>query len=182
MEVLTELLKKEYSENVYIELFNILETGDNYTKNLNGIFFDLKNVEPSKIQMCIKYLNSINKNIEDHFEKLTTRETIEKEYKSIINNKREKKKEKQKEKVVTIRKPIDPKWLKPIKYKGAYARIDDVLHNRKTKVPKEKAKEKLKEIEEIEEEIEKSDEEIQSEEEEDLFGESSSDEDDKSIS
>lgn len=176
MEVLTELLKKNYSENVYIALFNILEEGDNYSKNLNGIFFNLKDVEANKIQMCIKYLDGINKNIEDHFEKLTTRETIEKEYKSIINNKREKKTEKVREKVVETRNPIDPKWLKPIKYKGSYARIEDVLHHRKIRIPKEKVKETEEETEDVDEvELD----EVQSEE---MFGESSSDEDDKSIS
>lgn len=177
MDELTELLKKEYSENVYIEIFKILKDGENYTKNLNGIFFNLKNIDISKIQQCIDYLKHINKNIEDHLEKITTREIIEKEYKNIINRK-EKKQVKVKEKIKQTRREIDPKWLKPIKYTGSYARLDDVLNGRKSKTQKQKQKEKTEEIEEQSDEEEQE----ESDAQEDLFGQSSSEEDDKSIS
>lgn len=133
MEQLTEMLKKKYSDNVYIGIFNILQNEENYSFNSNGIFFNLKNVEQEKIQRCIEYLKNIEINIEDHIEKLSVRENIENDYKTILNEKKPKKPKKIIQR--KVQKEVQPP--KPKKFKGAYARINDILHHRKSKIKKE---------------------------------------------
>ena len=179
---LTELLKETYPKNVYIDIFRIL-IDEKYVTNSNGVFFDLDKVSDKKIQDCIYYLNSIQTNIEDHFQQLNIRESIEDDFKKKINSKTVKKQEKKVEKKQKVDKPIKDPFAKKV-YKGVYSRLDRVIRGVK-KEEKNTRKIKKEETQEEEEDLKEFEEGCESEEEivedVDIFGEDSDEESDNII-
>jgi len=63
---------KKHKRKYYIQLFNIIDKHNiKYTKNLNGIFFNLKNVDNNILLEINNFLDSID-NIVDESETDTT--------------------------------------------------------------------------------------------------------------
>jgi hypothetical protein len=167
---LYNLLKQKYIKDVYVNVFEILNTGSDakFSTNSNGIFFNLVDVNDDAVNRCVGYLESIDTNLEDHFKSLNIREELENSYKSSLVTKKRvyvntyKKPEQTKTSVV---KPVEKKPLK-----GVYKRIDQRLKGLKMDEVKIVKKEIKKDSDE-EDILKKED-----SDDEDLFGEESDEE------
>lgn len=165
---LAQLLKKKYTNKVYIDIFNILNE-EKYSSNSNGIFFNLKEIPDIKIDNCIHYIQSLSHNIQDHIKNLSIREDLQEEYKNSIDIS---KKKETKSYIPELKtkyqkgesKEIVSPFVKKVYKSKVFKRLDNIMLGKKKE---EKNQKKIVITEKLEDSIDEND--------EDLFGDEDSD-------
>lgn len=65
------LMEKEYTRKVYFYIFNILtKNGEKYTRNSNGVFFNLSEIKKETATEIRDYLSTIQNTMASHMEYL----------------------------------------------------------------------------------------------------------------
>lgn len=130
--ILHNLLEtNKYPKQIYIDLFNILSEGSNYTSNSNGIFFNLSQVREDLVIDALGKLSKVTENLEKYNKSLIEeREKKIEIFKNLPVEQKTKVKPKEKKSTkMEKKKVVNPFFT--IEYKGVYKRLDSIIKGRK---------------------------------------------------
>lgn len=126
-----------FEKEIYFNIFKILHEANKieYINNSNGVFFNLTKSDQGPAREVMEYIYRISASESEYVSTLNKRETTEKEYKKIIEEKQYSPK---KPSIKTEKEPVytgtqeapDILYTEP-KYKGVYKKLNSIMKNQR---------------------------------------------------